>query len=225
MNIKNKNYLALDTSYEKGAVALFCGDTILYEQSLTEKFAHGKLIAPALADAQKLCDDVDGLLCGIGPGSFVGVRIALATALGFSFAQALALMSFCSHEALAYSTGATRDFWLFMKASGDLGYLSSYKVCANGLQEAQAPHVVAVTDLANLFTKGALVFSDHVERVHSHVTHVAINELRGPTPQGIVMAARARMTRCNGYLDERATIKPNYVKAPSVSVPKHLKLS
>jgi tRNA threonylcarbamoyl adenosine modification protein YeaZ len=218
VSIENKTYLALDTSYEHASVALFRGNEIIFERVLGEKFAHGKLICEAIDAALSHSETVAGLFCGLGPGSFVGARIALATALGFCFARSLPLMGFCSHEALAFSGEKPDNYSIFMKASGDLFYLTRF-LAATSLAPTQ---VISIDELPKNLEPDTVIFSDQASRITTKFSSLfLVNTIFGPTPQGILKAAQARFKREGKFVDERAFIKPNYIKAPNVSLPKH----
>ncbi|MFN3682126.1 MAG: tRNA (adenosine(37)-N6)-threonylcarbamoyltransferase complex dimerization subunit type 1 TsaB, partial [Nitrospira sp.] len=49
-----------------------------------------------------LLTDLDGLACSIGPGSFTGIRVGLATCLGLRMATGLPLMVIPTLEAMAF---------------------------------------------------------------------------------------------------------------------------
>lgn len=220
VNSDNSVYLALDTSYEQGVVVLFRGEEILFEQTLIQKYAHAKLVCEALRHAIAVHDDIAGVLCGLGPGSFVGVRVALATALGFSYGRQLPLMGFCSHGALAHTTGHTEPYALFMKASGELGYLTEYQVVRGETVAVSPPRVVAMHVLPSVLARSSsTIFTDYTCGLTAlDLPHHRVERIAGPSPRAVMRAALARMH--HGFIDESITIKPNYVKDPSVSRPK-----
>lgn len=59
------------------------------------------LIAQALADAGLGLSDVEQLVVGVGPGSYMGVRAAVSTANALSFATGLPIAGVVSTDALA----------------------------------------------------------------------------------------------------------------------------
>lgn len=58
------------------------------------------LLAQCLAEAALVPADIDEVACGVGPGSFTGIRIALATALGFAFRRGLPVRGVSSLQAV-----------------------------------------------------------------------------------------------------------------------------
>ena len=101
--------LALETSAERGSVALFEGDRLLGEVWLDagERHAASLLVCldRLLGDVGRSLEDVDRIALAIGPGSFTGLRIGLATALGLAFGTERLLVPVPTLAALATQAG------------------------------------------------------------------------------------------------------------------------
>jgi len=214
-DIKKQAYLAFDTAYYQGMVTLFSRDGMLFAEQLSEKMSHAREICQAMARvverAEALQFNIAGLYAGRGPGSFVGVRVALATAMGYSFAKDLPLFGFCSHLALAYSIEAAGNFYIFMKASGDLGYFAEYYAMNDTIKVLTEAQVISIEDLRVRVNPCVTVYSDVPEKLITSAPELIAKNLAGPTEQGIMRAAlfaRAHKTD---------SIKPNYIKPPNVS--------
>lgn len=107
--------LAIDTATEALSIALSLNGEVIerYEVAGREHSTRLPLLVPALlADAGLSLRQLDGLVCGIGPGSFAGVRI------GVSYVKGLALgldrpvigvtsLAMLAQRALADQPGAT----------------------------------------------------------------------------------------------------------------------
>ena len=96
--------LALDTSTEACSVA------VLNNAALTANFAltpreHTQRILPmveqALHDQSLTLQQLDALVCCLGPGSFTGVRIGIGIAQGLAYGAKIPLIGVSSLEALA----------------------------------------------------------------------------------------------------------------------------
>lgn len=225
MDIGKRAYLALDTAYEQGAVVLFDEENTFFATTLGAKLDHGSQVCQAIGDAVMVSEKekvpLMGILVGVGPGSFVGIRIALATALGFTFARKLPLMGFCSKLALALSQ-TTKDerCYVFMKASGDLGYLTGFGLVDGGFRKTLPTKVISIADLPDQTMDGATIFSDLTEKISLLNLRSKIEHVHGPTAEGLRKAALHRLCEVGSLVDESDFLKPNYVKMPNVSMPK-----
>lgn len=83
------------------------------ELSICRKRSHHRLILPMidrlLKQAQIAQAELNNIICNIGPGSFVGLRISLGVAQGISYANSLQLSGVSSLEVLATQV---LDSWL-----------------------------------------------------------------------------------------------------------------
>jgi tRNA threonylcarbamoyladenosine biosynthesis protein TsaB len=102
--------LALDTATSACTVAVTDGGSVLAELTLQVPRAHSirlmPLIEQAIAESGMDKRSLDGVAVGVGPGSFTGLRIGLATAKGLAFALNRPCVGVPTLKAMAYGTGA-----------------------------------------------------------------------------------------------------------------------
>lgn len=98
------NLLALDTSSLSCTVAVQAGDSIAarHEERPRE---HTRLLVPMINDAMDEAGlqpaDLDAIVLGNGPGSFIGMRIAASIAQGLAFAARVGVIPVSSMLAIA----------------------------------------------------------------------------------------------------------------------------
>jgi tRNA threonylcarbamoyl adenosine modification protein YeaZ len=98
--------LALETSTTLGSVALLQDDTVLAEHTFQRQRGRDELF-DAIAAALRRYHTRPGLIAvGIGPGSFTGIRMAIAAAKGLALPDRLPLKAACSFDALALAAAS-----------------------------------------------------------------------------------------------------------------------
>ncbi|WP_432094629.1 tRNA (adenosine(37)-N6)-threonylcarbamoyltransferase complex dimerization subunit type 1 TsaB [Streptomyces sp. bgisy100] len=101
--------LALDTATPAVTVALHDGDRVLAESHQVDARRHGELLLPSvdrvLRAAGTKIDAVTGIVVGVGPGPYTGLRVGLATAAAFGAATGAPVHGLCTLDGLAYAAG------------------------------------------------------------------------------------------------------------------------
>ncbi len=103
--------LALDTSTQQASVSLSSEDAVLGEYSWHIGNNHSvellERIARLIDESAKTMQDIDGIAVATGPGSFNGVRVAVATAKTFSFTLRKPLIGIGTLDVVA----AQQHYW------------------------------------------------------------------------------------------------------------------
>ena len=98
------NFLALDTSSVACSVAISKGDEIFSSHKVNAE-SHSLTLIPTIQETLKTAkiklDDLDAIILGIGPGSFVGTRIGAAVAQGVAFGVDIEIVTVSSMETIA----------------------------------------------------------------------------------------------------------------------------
>lgn len=97
--------LSLDSSSQAATAAVLRDGELLCEYTQNQMKTHSVKMLPMieqmLKDMELELSDIDVFACGIGPGSFTGVRIGVATVRGFAKTLGKKVISVSSLEALA----------------------------------------------------------------------------------------------------------------------------
>lgn len=99
--------LALDTSQSSGSIALEQGGRLVYSAYFDINITHSETLMPQLDHALRFCasspKDIEAIVLCIGPGSFTGIRIGLATAKGIAYGLQIPLYTYDSLAMIAVS--------------------------------------------------------------------------------------------------------------------------
>ncbi|MDI1314220.1 tRNA (adenosine(37)-N6)-threonylcarbamoyltransferase complex dimerization subunit type 1 TsaB [Prosthecobacter sp.] len=80
--------LALDLSTAHGSIAVVRGDDVLFRSSFQSERSHNAQVFAPLREALAAAgNELTGIVIGNGPGSYTGVRIAIAAAQGIALSR------------------------------------------------------------------------------------------------------------------------------------------
>lgn len=103
--------LALSTSTHRGSATVLEDDQVLGSSGYADLGGHAERIFSAITEALEAAKitpaDVELIACDIGPGSFTGVRVGVATAKGLALGLGVPLVGVGGLEAMAASAFAT----------------------------------------------------------------------------------------------------------------------
>lgn len=126
------NLLALDTSSVACTVGVQAGEQI-FTQHEEQPREHTRLLMPmiraALAEASIELSELDGIVLGNGPGSFIGMRIAASVAQGLAYGANLKIAPVSSMAAIAAEVlaGGSGSVCVAQDAHMNEVYLGIYK--------------------------------------------------------------------------------------------------
>ncbi|WGW12906.1 tRNA (adenosine(37)-N6)-threonylcarbamoyltransferase complex dimerization subunit type 1 TsaB [Saxibacter everestensis] len=218
--------LALDTSAAASA-AVVSDDGVLAEHTIFGARRHAEVLVPAveqvLAEAGAQAGDFDAVAVGIGPGPYTGLRVGIATALGFGLGWSVPVHGVLSIDALAWQLASAgcvpTDFAVAIDARRKEVYWGRYSgVDSAGTPRlAAGPDVSTPTDFASAIEgvprggRGILLYPDLLGEAVSDKP-----ELVEPLASGIGEIA-VRRTAAGMTLEEP---RPRYLRRPDAASPK-----
>jgi tRNA threonylcarbamoyladenosine biosynthesis protein TsaB len=215
--------LAVDTATLTQSIAVVDGMDVLAERTLRRRRGRGgghsaSLLAAIhgiVAECGMRFEDVDLLVAGLGPGSFTGLRIGLASLKGLAFATSIPLAGISSLEALAAGTGASGLIVPMFDARKQEVYAAAYRDgvavlpdCAIG-PKTLAERIRALTapgENVTLLGEGLATYAAHFEGVGRPLGPA----FRSPRASHLGLLA-ARLTPAD--VGPLATLEPNYQRA------------
>jgi tRNA threonylcarbamoyladenosine biosynthesis protein TsaB len=128
--------LSLDTASVRGSVALLNGEDVIGELRLASLETHSARLLRSidflLDSAGWTLKDLDLVSAGIGPGSFTGIRIGVATALGLAQSLGTPFAGVSGLDALAYQNSfLSGKIAVIMDAQRAQVYYAEY-ICEEG---------------------------------------------------------------------------------------------
>ncbi|GAC1352743.1 MAG: tRNA (adenosine(37)-N6)-threonylcarbamoyltransferase complex dimerization subunit type 1 TsaB [Polyangiales bacterium] len=225
--------LAIDTSSQHGSVALvtsaasaFAAEVIAYAGSRVSN-AHGESLLPliesVLRSASLKLVDVDLIAVGIGPGSFTGTRIGVATAKGLSMGAAKPLRGISSFDSLAIDSGARAGEEIAVAIDARHGEvsLSVLEIHEDDVRTVVLPtHANPTEAWARLGRRlPDLVIGDGV-RLVPELAELGRPSIGAHAPRAIAIGALACARQLRMPLDECEALEPLYVRPPDITLPK-----
>jgi tRNA threonylcarbamoyl adenosine modification protein YeaZ len=208
--------LALDTATPAVTVALHDGTSVLAASSQVDARRHGELLLPAvdrvLAEAGLRLDAVTGIVVGVGPGPYTGLRVGLMTADTFGLALGVPVHGLCTLDGLAYAADVEGPFVVATDARRKEVYWARY---ADPRTRVSEPAVDRPADLdiggLPAVGAGALLYPD------------TFPDARGPEHvSAAALASLAAEKLAAG--EELAAPRPLYLRRPDAQVPKNYKV-
>ncbi|MEU0677724.1 tRNA (adenosine(37)-N6)-threonylcarbamoyltransferase complex dimerization subunit type 1 TsaB [Streptomyces sp. NPDC006172] len=210
--------LALDTATPAVTVALHDGADVVAASTQVDARRHGELLLPAvdrlLAEAGRRLDAVTGIVVGVGPGPYTGLRVGLMTADTFGLALGVPVHGLCTLDGLAYAADLPGPFVVATDARRKEVYWARY---ADSRTRVGDPAVDRPADIADQVAglpavgAGALLYPDAFPDAHEpeHVSAAALASL-----------AAERLAAG----EELPEPRPLYLRRPDAQVPKNYKV-
>lgn len=177
--------LAVDSSSVSASVAILDGSKILTELYINAGLTHSQTLAPMIDFAVKSCNldlkDMDFFAVTNGPGSFTGIRIAVATIKG----MAIGLNKKCAGiSSLLAASYPSKDFDGLVCACMDARrgeiYNSIYDFREKEIIKVKEERAISIKDLAKeifeLKSKVKLV-GDGAEMCYNSLSEMGINNI------------------------------------------------
>ena len=218
--------LALDTSTEWASVAVFDGSAVLAEETWHAQRRQGDELFPAIERAllmtRTALSSVDRVAVAVGPGSFTGLRVAIAAAQGLARGSGAALVGISTLDVLAYPHASSKLRTCPLLPAGRGEYYAALYQERNRKWARRSPFIV-----------GSLV--DLCRQIGTHTLFVGEIDAEGEStlrdllgPLALFAPPASRMRRA-GYLAELGwnelaertqaplgALEPIYVRQPAV---------
>jgi len=125
------------------------------------------MIESALADANVARNEIECLAIGLGPGSYTGIRAAIALAQGWQLAREVKLLGISSVEAIAaqaQADGLRGTVNVVVDAQRGEFYLATWELDENSQRETKPLGIVGRDVVESLLKAGEVVIGPEVTK-------------------------------------------------------------
>lgn len=158
--------LAVETATSWQSVAILDDSRVLARHDQDAAGSHAKLLLPTIdrlfSETGLTLKQLDGLAVSIGPGSFTGLRVGLATLLGFRTISQLPLAVVPTLEGMAWNLRGTSTLLCPVLSSrrGELYWALFRWASEDRLERVVSEQVGTPVMLGSSLTESALVFGE-----------------------------------------------------------------
>lgn len=206
---KMKTVLALETSSDFASIALWQGSAIIDSATFASKRSLSADLFPALENMLKDAPAVHRIVVGLGPGSYAGVRIGIAAALGLQAVWNCELVGIPSAAAMGapgetFSVigDARRGTWYYSKVSGG--------ICVEGPELLGSES--ELLQRAARFQNALRCAEALPEPIHKQLAAFGAVESRAPEA-----AILAQLAALEIGITQRHDLEPIYLREPHIT--------
>jgi len=228
-----QHVLAIETATAWQSVALLQDEEVLGLAEEDAQGSHARSLMGAidrlLRETNLALKDLQGLAVSIGPGSFTGLRVGLATMLGFRAVLGTPIIPVPTLEAMAWSLRDVKGLLVpVLKSRHNEVYWAAYEwspgpVLQTRIVEQVGPpasvaRAVQGYETATLFGDGWQAYGPEIRQaIESSGARIQEVEPEQQRPSAVSVALAARQRLASGLLPESALV-PLYVQRTEAEV-------
>jgi len=220
--------LGIDTSTKTGSVAVVSENGVIAQYSLNIEVTHSERLMSTvdrvLKDTDLAVSDLVGFAVAIGPGSFTGLRISLATVKGLALATGKPVAAVPTLQALAWNLPyAAYPVCPLLDARKNEVYAALYRFDEKTLSQVLPETVIPLDRLAKWLSEKT-VFTGEGSRIYRTDIQKILGERALFAPQSAVLPSAAAVAEIglnlikSGRQAELDGLAPLYIRRPEAEV-------
>ncbi len=220
--------LAIESSAVTASVAIVTDEVLTAEYTMNYKKTHSQTLLPMIDEICKMTDvdvnSIDTIAVSVGPGSFTGLRIGVATGKGIALATGAKMVEVPTLEAMAYNfygTGTKQIICSIMDARRSHLYMGMYQFGKDGqletLHDSDQLSFEEVCEICNKQTAPIVFTGDGIDAAKDYLSeHLSVEytyapaHLRTQRAGSVAMAGIVRADK--GEYTDAARVKPDYLR-------------
>ena len=220
--------LAIETSSLVSSVALLHEDSLRAELTIQAKLTHSEQLIPHLdnmmKDAGVSREEVTAVACSLGPGSFTGLRMGLASIKMMACIWDVPLIGVDTLEALAWNMAGGEAYALpIMDAQRGNVYAALYSVHGSEVIKGEQETVISIDELTEKVSGLSVpvtALGEAADKYADKLTEAGITlappAIRCCRAGSVAMAAWNKLE--TGKTESPLTVTPNYIRRSEAEV-------
>ena len=216
--------LALDTSTNMASIAVMDDNMVLGEYSLNQDLSHSENLLPMIQELLESLNinisEIDLYGVSIGPGSFTGLRIGVATVKAFAHLFDKPIVGISTMEALAFNLPYNHILVPMIDARRDRVYTGIYSWEGKELKTLMEADAIEVDILLERLNKdyenivvngnGTLIYRERIEKNLGN--KVRISSIGNNSSRATSVGELALIKYNKGQVDNYFTLAPDYLR-------------
>ncbi|RKD32351.1 tRNA (adenosine(37)-N6)-threonylcarbamoyltransferase complex dimerization subunit type 1 TsaB [Thermohalobacter berrensis] len=217
--------LAVDTSSIVATCAILDENKLIGEYILNHKKTHSQKLMPIVKEIMESCElkpeDIDIFAASVGPGSFTGLRIGVATIKSLAQIMDKPVVGISALEALAFNVPLAEGLVVpLIDARRENVYSAIYKWDLGKLTKIEDERVIKLEELLNTLNNrderiifngdGATAYKEKIINCLGNKAIFAPKAVNMPRASSV--AELAFMKAKNGEVQHYLELVPNYIK-------------
>lgn len=208
-------WLGIETTTSTGGVAVMQDGVLLAEECFPVRATHSEKVLPGIARLLKQAEvrsaEITGIAVSSGPGSYTGLRIGIATALGLSAGWGIGVVGVETLRVLALSVTAECPVLSCITARNNEVYAAVYANSSFEAHEIVPPGIYTTSAIEESITKlDEMIAVGSGKNIMSFPEQVRITDLLWDTPRPSIVALLGSLKAESYGFDDHPT--PVYLR-------------
>lgn len=207
--------LGIEAATRVASVAVISEEKILAEISQEAKLTHSETLLPQIEQALKIAniEKVDAVAVSIGPGSFTGLRIGLATAKALCYAWNTKIIGVPTLQAISYHFPTSNAIVIpMLDAQKNRAYCQKFKNC-RALSKLEIKNIDEIVAGAGNIDAEIFLCGDVLHKIKIDLPqNVKIAPLNCRMPRAVNVALFGKNLIDAGGISNVMNIEPLYIR-------------